>query len=162
MDKNRSGGQAGGACYWVIEVKVCPPVVRRNARQQQGCHQLTNKQGVLDVFSYIGASGSICLQGSRSRSYHLTPEALVARYTSREMQILKLGGQAPDHLIHPAIPETVYLNAVFARFRAVHLIPGCRGAPSRLRSDWIAWMEARSQVRGRLRARSGVATGRRA
>ncbi len=147
MGHRGEGVPAGGAAQCEAATRVSP--VNKQAR-------------VLDVFSYIGACGSICLQGSRSRSYHLTPEALVARYTSREMQILKLGGQAPDHLIHPAIPETVYLNAVFARFRAVHLIPGCRGAPSRLRSDWIAWMEARSQVRGRLRARSGVATGRRA
>ncbi len=31
------------------------------------------------------------------------------------MQILELGGQAPDHLIHPVIPETTYLKVVFAR-----------------------------------------------
>jgi 23S rRNA (cytosine1962-C5)-methyltransferase len=33
----------------------------------------------------------------------------------RELQILEEGHQAPDHPVHPAIPETAYLKAFFAR-----------------------------------------------
>lgn len=58
---------------------------------------------------------------SCSCSYHLPMDLLVkhmltaARHRGREMQILELGGQAPDHPMHPAIPESAYLKAVFAR-----------------------------------------------
>ena len=58
---------------------------------------------------------------SCSCSYHLAPEELTtliqsaARHSSRFVQILHSGGQAPDHPIHPAIPETRYLKAFFCR-----------------------------------------------
>ncbi|HEY5020452.1 MAG TPA: class I SAM-dependent rRNA methyltransferase [Steroidobacteraceae bacterium] len=58
---------------------------------------------------------------SCSCSYHLAPEELVgliqsaARTTGRFVQILYSGGQAPDHPVHPAIPETRYLKAFFCR-----------------------------------------------
>jgi 23S rRNA (cytosine1962-C5)-methyltransferase len=58
---------------------------------------------------------------SCSCSYHLPLDRLVAqmfaaaRRLSRDMQILGIGGQAPDHPVHPAIPETAYLKAIFAR-----------------------------------------------
>jgi len=31
------------------------------------------------------------------------------------LQVFFVGGQGPDHPIHPAIPETNYLKAIFAR-----------------------------------------------
>jgi len=58
---------------------------------------------------------------SCSCSYHLTTDDLVtaiqsaARHTARFVQILEMGGQSPDHPIHPAIPETRYLKALFCR-----------------------------------------------
>jgi len=58
---------------------------------------------------------------SCSCSYHLAPEELpgliqsAARHSSRFVQILYSGGQAPDHPLHPAIPETRYLKAFFSR-----------------------------------------------
>jgi 23S rRNA (cytosine1962-C5)-methyltransferase len=58
---------------------------------------------------------------SCSCSYHLGADELAAliqsaaRTTSRFVQILHSGGQAPDHPIHPAIPETRYLKAFFCR-----------------------------------------------
>jgi 23S rRNA (cytosine1962-C5)-methyltransferase len=58
---------------------------------------------------------------SCSCSYHLPAEALVgliqaaARHNSRFAQILAVGGQAHDHPVHPAIPETRYLKAFFCR-----------------------------------------------
>jgi 23S rRNA (cytosine1962-C5)-methyltransferase len=61
---------------------------------------------------------------SCSCSYHLTMDQLIAqmyaaaRHLDRCMQIVALGGQAADHPIHPAIPETAYLKAVVARLTA--------------------------------------------
>jgi 23S rRNA (cytosine1962-C5)-methyltransferase len=61
---------------------------------------------------------------SCSCSYHLSSDSLVeaiqraARHVSRFVQIVEVGGQAPDHPIHPAIPETRYLKANFCR--AIH------------------------------------------
>jgi 23S rRNA (cytosine1962-C5)-methyltransferase len=58
---------------------------------------------------------------SCSCSYHLQPDSLVtaiqraARHVGRFAQIVEIGGQAPDHPIHPAIPETRYLKAYFCR-----------------------------------------------
>jgi 23S rRNA (cytosine1962-C5)-methyltransferase len=58
---------------------------------------------------------------SCSCSYHLAPEQLLAaiqkaaRQTGRFVQILESRGQAPDHPVHPAIPETRYLKAFFCR-----------------------------------------------
>ncbi|HWK75418.1 MAG TPA: class I SAM-dependent rRNA methyltransferase [Povalibacter sp.] len=58
---------------------------------------------------------------SCSCSYHLEPQSLVAaiqraaRHVGRFVQIVEVGGQAPDHPIHPAIPETRYLKAFFCR-----------------------------------------------
>jgi 23S rRNA (cytosine1962-C5)-methyltransferase len=58
---------------------------------------------------------------SCSCSYHLADDELLgliqaaARHTGRFAQILYCGAQAPDHPIHPAIPETRYLKAFFCR-----------------------------------------------
>jgi 23S rRNA (cytosine1962-C5)-methyltransferase len=58
---------------------------------------------------------------SCSCSYHVSPEELQdaiakgARAADRHLQILEAGGQAPDHPVHPAIPETRYLKAYFCR-----------------------------------------------
>jgi 23S rRNA (cytosine1962-C5)-methyltransferase len=54
-------------------------------------------------------------------SYHVGPEDLqdaiakAARAAGKHLQILEMGGQAPDHPVHPAIPETRYLKAYFCR-----------------------------------------------
>jgi len=58
---------------------------------------------------------------SCSCSHHVSPEELqdaiakAARAADKHLQILELGGQAPDHPVHPAIPETRYLKAYFCR-----------------------------------------------
>ena len=38
-----------------------------------------------------------------------------SRHLDRSLQILERGHQAPDHPVHPAIPETDYLKALFCR-----------------------------------------------
>ena len=38
-----------------------------------------------------------------------------ARHLHRDAQLLETGGQAADHPVHPAIPETAYLKAFYLR-----------------------------------------------
>jgi len=58
---------------------------------------------------------------SCSCSYHMGADGLMqaiqraARHVGRFVQVVEIGGQAPDHPIHPAIPETRYLKAFFCR-----------------------------------------------
>ena len=46
---------------------------------------------------------------------HQDAIAKAARAADKHLQILEFGGQAPDHPVHPAIPETRYLKAYFCR-----------------------------------------------
>ncbi len=58
---------------------------------------------------------------SCSCSHHLAQDDLLAtvqqaaRHLGRFAQIVEVGGHATDHPIHPAIPETRYLKALFSR-----------------------------------------------
>jgi len=58
---------------------------------------------------------------SCSCSYHVSAEELqdaiakAARTADKHLQIIEMGGQAPDHPVHPAIKETRYLKAYFCR-----------------------------------------------
>jgi 23S rRNA (cytosine1962-C5)-methyltransferase len=58
---------------------------------------------------------------SCSCSFHVSAEELqdaiakAARGADKHLQILEMGGQAADHPVHPAIPETRYLKAYFCR-----------------------------------------------
>jgi 23S rRNA (cytosine1962-C5)-methyltransferase len=66
----------------------------------------------------LGAEGILA---SCSCSHHVGAEDLqdainkAARSARKHVQILEMGGQAPDHPVHPAIPETRYLKAFFCR-----------------------------------------------
>ena len=56
-----------------------------------------------------------------SCSHHLSEEQFQkillqsSRHLDRSLQILERGHQGPDHPVHPAIPETSYLKAMFCR-----------------------------------------------
>jgi len=58
---------------------------------------------------------------SCSCSHHMSAEDLLsaiqtaARHLGRDALVLEQGMQAPDHPIHPAIPETSYLKAFYVR-----------------------------------------------
>jgi 23S rRNA (cytosine1962-C5)-methyltransferase len=58
---------------------------------------------------------------SCSCSFHVSWQELqdaiakAARGADKHLQILEMGGQGPDHPVHPAIPETRYLKAYFCR-----------------------------------------------
>lgn len=61
---------------------------------------------------------------SCSCSFHLETAELqkavlrASRAANRTLSILEQGGQGPDHPVHPAIPETRYLKAVFCALAA--------------------------------------------
>ncbi len=56
-----------------------------------------------------------------SCSHHMSAETLLqtvqraGRHLDRSLQLLEQGGQAADHPVHPAIPETAYLKTFFLR-----------------------------------------------
>jgi 23S rRNA (cytosine1962-C5)-methyltransferase len=58
---------------------------------------------------------------SCSCSWHMPAEHLpellqaAATHAGRALAIIAQGGQSPDHPVHPAMPETRYLKALFAR-----------------------------------------------
>ncbi|MGE5626123.1 MAG: class I SAM-dependent rRNA methyltransferase [Bacillota bacterium] len=58
---------------------------------------------------------------SCSCSHHMSGADLLAaiqsaaRHLDRDAQVLEQGAQAPDHPVHPAIPETAYLKAFYVR-----------------------------------------------
>jgi 23S rRNA (cytosine1962-C5)-methyltransferase len=63
---------------------------------------------------------------SCSCSHHLAHQELVeivthaARHHRRRIGLVEIGQQSADHPIHPAIPETAYLKALFARMVATN------------------------------------------
>jgi 23S rRNA (cytosine1962-C5)-methyltransferase len=58
---------------------------------------------------------------SCSCSWHLPAEHLpellqaAASHNGQDLRLIAQGGQSPDHPVHPAMPETRYLKALFAR-----------------------------------------------
>jgi len=87
---------------------------RKDAPKGQAAYRRLNQLG-LQLLSRDG------MLVSCSCSYHLSGDELLgaiqkaARHVSRFVQVLESGGQAPDHPVHPAIPETRYLKAYFCR-----------------------------------------------
>ena len=87
---------------------------RKDAAKGQAAYRRLNQLG-LQLLSRDG------MLVSCSCSYHLSGEELLAaiqkaaRHVSRFVQVIESGGQAPDHPVHPAIPETRYLKAYFCR-----------------------------------------------
>ncbi|MBI3344459.1 MAG: class I SAM-dependent rRNA methyltransferase [Gammaproteobacteria bacterium] len=93
-----------------------PAFIKRKKDLKQGLqayHQLN--QMAMQVLAKDG------ILISASCSYHLESNALqdvllqTSRHVDRNLQILEQGQQGPDHPVHPAIPETRYLNAFFTR-----------------------------------------------
>ncbi len=87
---------------------------RKDIPKGQAAYRRLNQLG-LQLLSRDG------LLVSCSCSYHLQQDDLLAaiqkaaRHVGRSVQVLEFGGQSPDHPVHPAIPETRYLKAVFCR-----------------------------------------------
>jgi 23S rRNA (cytosine1962-C5)-methyltransferase len=93
-----------------------PAMIKRKKDMKPGMDAYRRlNQGALQLL----ASGGILV--SASCSHHLHRETLhdilraAARHGDRHLVFLAQGGQAPDHPIHPAIPETDYLKTFFCR-----------------------------------------------
>jgi len=98
-------------------VIVDPPAFAKRKKdlpKAQGAYKRLN-QLALQVLAPDG------ILVSCSCSYHLSAEELrdaiakAARGAAKHVQLVEMGGQAPDHPVHPAIPETRYLKAYFCR-----------------------------------------------
>jgi len=93
-----------------------PALIKRRKDIKQGtlAYQRLN-QMAMQVLEKDG------LLVSCSCSYHLARETLqetllkTSRHLDRSLQQVEEGHQGPDHPVHPAIPETAYLKAYFAR-----------------------------------------------
>lgn len=97
-----------------------PAFIQRRKDQAQGekaYHQIN------ELAVRLLAPGGILV--SASCSLHLPTVRLMdivrgaAQRRGRQLQIIAQGGQAPDHPVHPAIAETSYLKALFARDMAL-------------------------------------------
>ncbi|TQV63770.1 MAG: class I SAM-dependent rRNA methyltransferase [Halothiobacillaceae bacterium] len=101
-----------------FDVVVCDPpaFMKRRKDVQAG---LEAYRRVNQMAMQVLARDGILI--SCSCSHHLQRDKLpelmwaAARHVDRNMQILEFGRQGVDHPIHPAIPETDYLKAVYAR-----------------------------------------------
>lgn len=83
-------------------------------RLNQMAMQVLEKDGIL-----ITASCSSHVSGD-----DLLRETLgAARHLERSLQVVETGHQAPDHPVHPAIPETRYLKAYFCRVMPAWSMP---------------------------------------
>ena len=82
-------------------------------------YQTITKRQVEFMRDHMVEAGGVLI--SCSCSHHLTPEMLqrammeAAKDCGRRLQILERHAHAPDHPIHPAMPETEYLKAFFVR-----------------------------------------------
>lgn len=93
-----------------------PAFIKRRKDQKSGeaAYRHVNELGM----RLLGRDGLLV---SASCSMHLHRDTLLdivrgaGRHLDRHVQIIGQGGQGPDHPVHPAIPETDYLKAVFAR-----------------------------------------------
>jgi 23S rRNA (cytosine1962-C5)-methyltransferase len=98
-------------------VIVDPPAFvkrRKDLPKGQAAYRKLNQQAM----QVLAADGILV---SCSCSHHMPQDDLIAtvqqaaRHVDRFAQLIEVGGHAPDHPIHPAIPETRYLKSLFCR-----------------------------------------------
>ncbi|WP_341937432.1 class I SAM-dependent rRNA methyltransferase [Marinimicrobium sp. C2-29] len=106
---------AAGETYDVVVLD--PPAFikkRKDQRAGESAYRHINELAM----RLLGKDGLLV---SASCSMHLGRDTLndmlrgAGRHLNRHVQIIAQGGQGADHPVHPAIPETDYLKAVFAR-----------------------------------------------
>lgn len=89
---------------------------RKDARKGEQAYQRINRLAM----DLVADAGFLV---SASCSHHLSRDGLrsamlrASRELRMELQLLEEGGQAADHPVHPAIPETAYLKAFFTCLR---------------------------------------------
>ena len=107
--------QAGGKNFDVVILDP-PAFVQRRKDLKKGiaAYRRINELGLR-----LLRPGGVLVSGSCSM--HLSRADLMsamqgaANRAGARLQIIEQGAQGPDHPIHPAIPETEYLKAIFAR-----------------------------------------------
>lgn len=101
-------------------VIVDPPAFikrRKDLHQGRAAYRKLNQLAL----RLIGDGGLLV---SCSCSYHMSETDLLAalqaaaRQSGKNLQVVHVGGQSPDHPVHPAVPETRYLKAIFCRVSA--------------------------------------------
>lgn len=107
--------RAEGRQFDVVVVDP-PALIKRKKDEEAGqAHYAALNRAALHL---LAANGILV---SCSCSHHLSEEQLQrillreSRQAGRRLQILERGGQGPDHPVHPAIPETLYLKAFYCR-----------------------------------------------
>jgi 23S rRNA (cytosine1962-C5)-methyltransferase len=107
--------RAEGASFDVVIVDP-PALIKRKKDIESGQeHYAALNRAALHLLAPEGTLVSC------SCSHHLETEQLQrlllreARGAGRRLQLLEQGGAGPDHPVHPAIPETRYLKAFYAR-----------------------------------------------
>jgi len=98
-------------------VVVDPPAFIKRRKDiksgEQGYLRLNRLALQLLVPGGILISCSCSMHLAEARLQSIVHQA--ASHSGRRLQILERGFQAPDHPVHPAIPETAYLKALFCR-----------------------------------------------
>jgi 23S rRNA (cytosine1962-C5)-methyltransferase len=93
-----------------------PAFIKRRRDQVEGqrAYQRLNRLGLelLEPGGYLLTS-SCSFHIGREDFLHSVQQA--ARRAGRPLQLIFIGGQGPDHPIHPAIPETAYLKTLVLR-----------------------------------------------
>jgi 23S rRNA (cytosine1962-C5)-methyltransferase len=93
-----------------------PAFIKRRKDLEEGA--LAYRRLNLAALAVLAAGGTLV---SASCSSHLAPGDLLdairraGRRLGRDLQLIAQGHQAPDHPVHPAIPETRYLKVMFCR-----------------------------------------------
>lgn len=107
--------RADGRQFDVVVVDP-PALIKRKKDEEAGqAHYGALNRAAMQL---LAADGILV---SCSCSHHLSEEQLQrillreSRQVGRRLQILERGGQGPDHPVHPAIPETLYLKAFYCR-----------------------------------------------
>lgn len=107
--------RASGARFEVVILDP-PAFIKRKKDRKQGeeAYRRLNRAAI----ELLEEDGILI---SASCSFHFSRDALrlallrASRSAGRELQLLEEGHQGADHPVHPAIPETDYLKAFFAR-----------------------------------------------
>ena len=107
--------QGQGRSFDVVVVDPPAFIKRRKdiKRGEQGYLRLNRLALQLLVPGGILISCSCSMHLAEARLQSIVHQA--ASQSGRRLQILERGFQAPDHPVHPAIPETAYLKALFCR-----------------------------------------------
>jgi 23S rRNA (cytosine1962-C5)-methyltransferase len=101
-----------------FDIVVLDPPAFIKRRKDQKAGQLAYRRLNEAALRLLDRDGLLV---TASCSFHLQRDDLLrtvqqaARHNDRSLQLLQQGQQAPDHPIHPAVPETAYLKALTLR-----------------------------------------------